>query len=109
MAEERPSQSAHKELTERQRKVVQQWQAFANTHGREAYNDLIMYIDDLREMYRQYAENRSMPHPSDPTKSIPLDNETVASLLQNSRGLSIVKTYLTSRVDAQVVQTKSNK
>lgn len=109
MAEQRPSEKAHKELSEKQRKVVQQWQAFATVHGREAFDDLITYIDDMREMYRGYAENRAMPHPSKPDEYVPIDNETVAALLQNSRGLSIVKTYLTSRVDVQVAQTNKTK
>ena len=92
---------------EKQASIVNQWQAFSH---QLAYQDLIEYIDSMREMYREYAEERAMPHP-DPNKgeTVFLDNETTASLLQNSRGLNIVKTYIESRVDSDVVQKSQTK
>lgn len=94
-----------------QRKIIKAWQSFSQTL---AYHDLISYINDTREMYRKYAEERAMPHP-DPEQSekgaiIPIDNEMVAALLQNSRGLNNIKTYIEGRVNTpDVAQPKSNK
>lgn len=97
------------EAQELQAKVTKQWQNFANTTGREAYRDLLAYIDDQREMFRKYAEDRQMPHPNGDGTYITLDNEATASLLQNSRGLNIVRTYLLARVEPQVAQSKKTK
>lgn len=101
---------ARDELAKRQARIARQWKAFAATTGKDAYEDLIQYIDDMREMYRKYAEDRAMPHPNPQMKGqvIPIENETVAALLQNSRGLNIVRTYLTTRV-GQVAPTKKTK
>jgi hypothetical protein len=87
-------QKKRDEETKRQVKVSEQWKAFSTT---EAFKDLVNYIDQQREMYRQYAEERQIPHPNGGGK-VPIDNETVAALLQNSRGLSIVKAYLEGRI-----------
>lgn len=84
----------------RQEKITDQWKKFASTFGREAYEDLMQYAEQQREMYRQYAEEREMPHPNGNGK-IPIDNETVAALLQNSRGVNIMRTYITTRVNSQ--------
>ncbi len=75
------------------------WSNFATGIGKIAYDDLMQYIESQREMFRKYAEERVMPHPNPQEGKVPIDNEMVAALLQNSRGLSIVKTYLESRVD----------
>lgn len=89
-----------------QAKMVQQWKVFSK---QEAYQDLIEYVESQREMFRQYAEDRAMPHPLG-EGIVYLDNETVAALLQNSRGLNIVKTYIELRVNAtDVAQSTSNK
>ena len=89
-----------------QEKIVKAWQAFSTT---EAYEDLMKYIDMQREMYRQYAEERAMPHPMG-DGVVPLTNEDVAALLQNSRGLNIVRTYIELRSNsAGVAQSTSNK
>jgi hypothetical protein len=87
-----------------QQKIVKAWKAFSGT---EAYSDLLSYIDDTREMYRKYAEERAMPHPMG-EGVVPLTNEDVASLLQNSRGLNIVRTYIELRVNSADV-AQSNK
>lgn len=97
---------ARSEHAKRQEQITKQWQAFATHNGKQAYEDLMQYIDDQREMFRKYAENQAMPHPN-PQKAgemVPIDNDMVAALLQNSRGLSIVKTYIASRVDSGVAQ-----
>lgn len=85
-----------------QNKITKEWQNFAATHGKAAFEDLMAYIDGQREMFRKYAEERAMPHPNGEGQ-VPLDNETVAALLQNSRGLNIVRTYITNRVNASDV------
>lgn len=104
------AQKQRDEFNARQRKVTKQWQTFANGTGKIAYQDLMAFIDDTREMYRKYAEERAMPHP-DPQKAmagavVAIDNDTVAALLQNSRGLSIVQTYIRNRIDTDVAQPK---
>lgn len=102
--------AARKESSDLQTRITQQWQAFATTTGREAYEDLMKYIDGQRDMFRQYAEERQMPHPNPhtPGAKLPLDNETVAALLQNSRGLNIVRTYISNRVnESDVAPTKN--
>lgn len=90
-------------------KIRKQWVGFANTHGREAYEDLMKYIDAQREMYRRYAEERAMPNPNDPSHLLALDNETVAALLQNSRGLNMIRTYIQGHVNAEDVAPKKPK
>jgi hypothetical protein len=69
----------------------------------------MQYIDSHREMYRKYAEERMMPHPNPDVGQVAIDSETCAALLQNSRGLHIIKTYLESRVDTQVAPTSKTK
>lgn len=100
---------ARSEAQELQAKITQQWRSFSNTHGREAYADLLQYIDGQREMFRKYAEERAMPHPNPSVGGvIPLDSETVSALLQNSRGLNIVRTYIVNRVNADNVAPTKN-
>lgn len=103
MADATQARQEHKKLQER---IVGQWKDFSRT---DAFQDLMQYIDQQREMYRKYAEERSMPHPNPEMGQVAIDNETVAALLQNSRGLNIVKTYLMSRVDNQVAPTSKTK
>jgi len=100
---------ARTEASKLQAKVTSQWATFANVTGREAYEDLMKYIDGQREMFRKYAEERGMPHPNPSVGGlVPLDNETVAALLQNSRGLNIVKTYISNRVNTKDVAPTKN-
>lgn len=97
------------EAAEKQKRIIKQWREFANGYGRDAFQDLLDYSDDLRKMYIQYAEERTMPHPNG-SGSVPIDSETVNSLLQNSRGVNIMRTYILSRVNAEdVVQPKKTK
>lgn len=102
-------QKAAEDFSKLQKKIVQQWAAFATTTGREAYADLIQYIDTQREMYRQYGEDMAMPHPTKAGEKVAIPAETISALLQNGRGMNIVKTYITSRVNSDVVQPKKTK
>lgn len=102
-------QKARDEASKKQALIRKQWQQFASTTGREAFADLMLYMEGQREMLRKYAEERAMPHPNPNTPEVmPLDNETVSALLQNSRGLNIVKTYIEGYVDTPGV-AQSNK
>lgn len=97
-----------KELeAKKQAKIVKQWKAFAATNGREAYADLMEFIDSMKTMYVKYGEERAMPHPVKAGDVVPIDNDTIAALLQNSRGLSIVKTYIQNRVESDVAQSNN--
>jgi hypothetical protein len=84
-----------------QKKITEQWQTFATSLGKEAYDDLMNYIDNQREMFRKYAENQAIPHPTKFGDVLPLSSDNIAGLLQTSRGLNIIKTYITQRVDAK--------
>lgn len=87
----------------KQEQISKIWQAWALGPGKLAIEDLFQYIEQQREMYRRYGENRAMPGP-DGKGSYSIDNDTVASLLQNSRGMYIVKTYILNRIDSGVAQ-----
>lgn len=100
---------ARSEASRLQAKVTSQWATFANVTGKEAYADLMQYIESQREMFRKYAEEQAMPHPNVNVGGVvPLDNDTVAALLQNSRGLNIVKTYIVNRVNTTDVAPTKN-
>lgn len=88
-----------------QKKITKQWQNFSKGTGREAYADLMTYIDSLRAMYLKYAEDQAMPHPIKDGEIVSLSNDMIASLLQASRGCGMVKTYIQSRVDSDVAQS----
>lgn len=100
-------EKARDEYDALQNKIRSQWVNFATKTGREAYKDLLEYCDAQRELYRQYAEERQMPGPDG--KMYFIDSETAAALLQNSRGVNIVRTYIKSRVDADVAPTNQSK
>lgn len=109
MVKQTKGTKSRNEAAELQTKISKQWQAFANTTGREAYEDLMKYIDGQREMFRKYAEDRAMPHPNvNMNTVVPIDNETIAALLQNSRGLNIVRTYISNRVNTNDVAPTKN-
>lgn len=100
-------EKARKESLDKQQRITKQWQLFAAQYP-EAYNDLMSYIDSQRELYRKYAEERAMPHPNPLEGVVPIDNETISALLQNSRGMSIIQTYIRNRVDTPgVAQPKT--
>lgn len=101
---------ANKEAQDVQAEITRQWKNFATVNGRAAYEDLMRYMDDQREMFRKYAEDKAIPHPSKQGELVPIDNETVAALLQNSRGVNIIRTYISSRVNqADVAQPTKSK
>jgi len=91
-------------LTE-QEKIVKQWKSFATISGKDAYKDLMEYIDAQMAMYLKYCEDQAMPHPRNTEQVVPLSNDMISTLLQNRRGLGIVKTYIQSRVESDVAQS----
>lgn len=96
----------------RQDQITKAWQAFAMGPGKLAIQDLFEYVENQREMYRKYAENRAMPSPDRSTETpalVAIDNETIAALLQNSRGMYIVKTYIANRIHSDVAQPIKSK
>lgn len=98
---------ADKEASKKQKAITKQWQLFATISGRDAYKDLMEYIDLQRELYRQYAEDMQMPSPTG-KGMVHIDKDTAAILLQNSRGLRIIQTYIRNRVDTDVAPIKKN-
>ena len=97
------------EEMKRQKRITQQWKSFATTYGKEAYEDLMEYAEMQREMYRKYGEELTMPNPLG-DGIVPIDVNMAAILLQNSRGINIMRTYIHSRVNAEdVVQPKKTK
>lgn len=90
---------------QKQAKITKQWKNFAKSNGREAYRDLMEYIDSMGGMYIKYAEDRAMPHPQGNGKVVMIDNETIGALLQNKRGMSIIQTYIRNRVESDVAQS----
>lgn len=108
MAESPEREQAVKDANALQRKITKQWNQFATITGREAYQDLMSYIDSQRDMYRQYGEELQMPSPDGKGK-VPITPETAGILLQSSRGMNIVKTYIDSRVNTvDVAQSKKS-
>ena len=97
---------ARQEEAERQERIKKQWANFANVTGREAYADLIEWMTAERNNAIQYGENMAMPHPQT-GQLMPLDLEICSILLQRSRVYSTVKTYIQSRVDPDVAQSKT--
>jgi hypothetical protein len=109
MASEKAAKE-REDFTKLQAKITKQWQTFATTFGREAYDDLMKYIDSQRELYRQYGEDMAMPHPLKSDEKVSINAETISALLQNGRGMHIIKTYITNRANAgDVVQPKKTK
>lgn len=90
----------------KQARITKQWRNFATGVGRDAYKDLMQYIDDMSAMYVKYAEDRAMPHPNG-SGVVPIDNETIGALLQNKRGMSIIQTYIRNRVESDVAQSNN--
>jgi len=93
----------NEDFAAKQRRINDQWKKFATTFGREAYEDLMEYADAQREMFRKYGEDMAMPHPKQPNEVIPLNEKTIASLLQTGRGINIMKTYITTRANVSDV------
>lgn len=99
------AQTARDEADALQKKITKQWQNFASMTGREAFADLIQYIDNLRAMYIKYGEDQAMPHPMKEGEIVPLTSDMIAGLLQSSRGCGMVRTYILSRVGSDVAQS----
>lgn len=73
--------------------ILTEWATFSKT---TAFKELMQYMDDNRQLLHDYAEERVMPSPID-GKKIAIDSETSNSLLQNARGINIVRTYIRLR------------
>lgn len=100
-AEKAKARSEYQKLNDR---ITSQWATFATSTGKAAYEDLLKYCDDQRAMLIKYAEERQMPHPNPSVGGmVPIDSETCAALLQNSRGINIVRTYIANRVNTNDV------
>jgi hypothetical protein len=87
-----------------QSKITKQWRAFSNT---EAFQDFVSYLDGLSDLYVKYGEERAMPGPDG--KKYSIDDHTIAALLQGRRVSGMVKTYITSRSEADVAQPVKSK
>jgi hypothetical protein len=99
---------ARDDFAKLQTKIKKQWHNFATSTGREAYEDLMQYIDSQREMLIHFAEELEMPSP-DGKGMATIPQETAATFLQTTRGLRIVKTYIQNRIDADVAQSQKTK
>lgn len=84
---------ARDEAAAMQKTINNEWQTFSKTH---AYKDLMEYMDAQLEMLLGQAENMQMPHPNG-KGLMPIDGKMSNLLLQNRRGVNIVRTYIRLR------------
>ena len=88
-------------------RIAAQWTAFATKYGKEAFEEFMDYMRFNREMLISYAEERVMPSPVGEGEQVIINAETSSSLLQNARGIGIVKTYVEGYYNPlDVVQNK---
>lgn len=85
-----------KELTKEQRikrskLVANQWLAFSKT---TAYKEFILFMESNQETLLYYAEEGVVPNPSGNGTDIPISGEKSNMLLQNRRGIGIVKAHV---------------
>lgn len=85
----------------RRQKIVEQWKAIAKTYP-AAIDDLFKYADGQREMVRRWGEERAI-------YEAPIDNDTIASLLQQGRGCNMIVSYIKSMIDSDVAQPTKSK
>ena len=80
------------ESSKKEQVLRNQWIEFAKT---DAYKDLMAYMQMQGDMLLQYAEELQMPNPN-PTigGKVAISGEIANLLLQNRRGINIVKTYI---------------
>lgn len=83
------NKKAKEEAAAKQRAINSQWKEFSKT---AAYKDLMSYMDDQSAMLLNYAESLQMPDPSG--KMVGIDGKMSNLLLQNRRGVNIVRTYI---------------
>lgn len=76
--------------------ITNQWRTFSKT---AAYKDLMEYCNQNQAMLLDYAEEMVMPSPVAQGEQITLSIEKAHSLLQNRRGIGIVKTYVDGYVN----------
>lgn len=98
-------QKAREDFAKQQARITKSWQMFyATPGGKAALDDLFAYINNQKEMYYRYGEDLAMPHPNPTQGLMPIDLQMAGSLLQSSRGMTIVKTYIQNRIDMNVAQ-----
>ena len=82
----------------RQKRIRNEWREFSKTL---AYEDLLDYMKNNDEMLVAYAKERVMPSPISNGEQVILTTESASSLLQNARGIDIVKTYVEEYVNSE--------
>lgn len=92
------AKQAQEDEKNKQSALSAQWKGIASQYP-NAHKDLIDFLDNLRDMYINYGEERSMPGPDG--KKYTIDDHTIAALLQGARVCGIVKTYINNRVDVE--------
>jgi hypothetical protein len=84
------------ERTKLQRRIANDWKTFSKT---AAYKDLQEYMESNMAMLLEYSQDMVMPSPVGKGEEIIIPIEKAHSLLQNRRGLAIVKTYVDGYVN----------
>jgi hypothetical protein len=79
------------ERASRERSIANQWREFAKT---AAYKDLVEYMETNQAMLLEYAQEMVMPSPVAEGQQLIIDEKKAFSLLQNRRGIDIVRTYV---------------
>ena len=89
-------EKANKERIALNRRIHNDWVAFSKT---AAYKDLQEYMGSNHDLLVGYAKERVMPSPVGKGEQLIIDGETSSSLLQNARGIDIVRTYVEEHVN----------
>lgn len=79
-----------------QKRIANDWNAFSKT---AAYKDLQEYMSSNMEMFLDYSQEMVMPSPVAKGEEIIIPIEKAHSLLQNRRGVAIVKSYVDGYVN----------
>lgn len=89
-------EKANQEAAKREKMIANQWRTFSKT---AAFKDWMQYCEQNKEMLLEYAQEMVMPSPVKNGEQIILTIEKAHSLLQNRRGIDIVKTYVDGYVN----------
>lgn len=87
-----------KEEASLQKRIANQWVEFSKTDAFKEFSD---YMSMNQDMLLEYAQEMVMPSPVEDGKQVILSVEKSNSLLQNRRGIGIVKTYVESYINSQ--------
>lgn len=80
------------ESSAKEQQLRNQWVDFSKT---DAYKELMDYMTSQGNMLLQYAEELQMPNPNPNIGGkVAISGEIANLLLQNRRGINIVKTYI---------------